>query len=92
VPQLKKEKGLSGLILIDGFDNSAGLKEMGLPILLLQGAQDERVPATYGRQIAEELGDLGSYVEVDGDHFLIMKQPLLVQNAIEKWLEEHDKR
>jgi len=90
VPQLKKENGLSGLILIDGFDNSAGLKEMGLPIFLLQGAQDERVPATYGRQIAEELGDLGSYVEVDGDHFLIMKQPLLVQNAIEKWLEERE--
>lgn len=90
VPQLKKEKGLSGLILIDGFDNSEGLKEMGLPILVLQGAQDERVPATYGHQIAEEIGDLGSYVEVDGDHFLIMKQPLLVQNAIEKWLEKRE--
>lgn len=87
---LKEEKGLSGLILIDGFDNSVGLKEMGLHILVLQGAQDERVPAAYGRQIAEELGDPGSYVEVDGDHFLIMKHPLLVQNAIKKWLEERE--
>jgi pimeloyl-ACP methyl ester carboxylesterase len=89
-PQLKKEKGLSGLILIDGFDNSAGIKETGLPILLLQGTQDERVPASYGRQIAEEIGDPGSYVEVDGDHFLIMKQPLLVQHTIADWLDEQE--
>ena len=88
--QLKNEEGLSGLLLIDGFDNSAGLKEMGLPILILQGAQDERIPAVRARQVAKEIGDLGTYVEVDGDHFLIMKHPLLVQNAIAKWLEEHE--
>jgi pimeloyl-ACP methyl ester carboxylesterase len=87
-PGVKNEKGLSGLILIDGIDNGAGLKETQLPILILQGAQDERVPATYTRQIAEETGDLGTYVEVEGDHFLIMKQPGLVQNAIASWLKE----
>jgi hypothetical protein len=26
-------------------------------------------------------------VEIDSDHFLIMKEPKLVQNAIETWLE-----
>jgi surfactin synthase thioesterase subunit len=56
----------------------------------LQGAQDERIPATYARQIAEEIGDLGTYVEIEGDHFLIMKRPLLVQNAITKWLGEQE--
>jgi len=90
--QLKDEKGLSGLILIDGFDNSAGIRELGLPVLILEGLQDERIPPTYARQIVEEIGDLGTYVEVNGDHFLIMKQPSLVQNAILKWLEKYESR
>ena len=87
---LKNEEGLAGLILVDGFDNSPGLKETGLSMLLLQGAQDERIPASYARQFAKEIGGQGTYVEVEGDHFLIMKQPLRVQNAITKWLEEQE--
>jgi pimeloyl-ACP methyl ester carboxylesterase len=85
--RLKDEKGLRGLILIDGFDNSAGIRELGLPVLLLEGLQDERIPPTYARQVAEEIGDLGTYVELNGDHFLIMKQPASVQNALTKWLK-----
>jgi pimeloyl-ACP methyl ester carboxylesterase len=86
--QLKNEKGLSGLIFIDGFDDAAEVRETGLPVLILQGAQDERISATQARQFAEEIGDLGTYVELNGDHFLIMKVPSLVQNAISAWLEE----
>jgi hypothetical protein len=71
--QLKNEKGLGGLIFIDGIDNGTDIRETGLPVLILQGAQDERVPAAHSRQIAEEIGDLGTYVELMGDHFLIMK-------------------
>jgi pimeloyl-ACP methyl ester carboxylesterase len=85
--QLKIENGLRGLILIDGFDNGADVRELGLPVLILEGLQDERIPAAYARQVAEEIGDLGTYVEVNGDHFLIMKQPASVQKAIAKWLE-----
>jgi pimeloyl-ACP methyl ester carboxylesterase len=87
---LKDETGLSGLILIDGIDNGAGLRETGLTVLVLQGLQDERIPAIYAHGIAEEIGGLGTYVEVSGDHFLIMKQPDLVQNAIADWLEEQE--
>jgi pimeloyl-ACP methyl ester carboxylesterase len=90
--QLKNENGLSGLILIDGFDNSAGIRELGLPVLILEGLQDERIPAAFARQVAKEIGDLGTYVEVNGDHFLIMKQPSLVQSAITKWLEKYESR
>lgn len=85
--QLEDEQGLSGLILIDGFDNAAGIRELGLPVLIMEGLQDERIPPTLARQAAAEIGDRGTYVEVTGDHFLIMKQPGLVQNAIERWLE-----
>jgi pimeloyl-ACP methyl ester carboxylesterase len=87
---LKNEKGLHGLILIDGFDNGMGIRELGLPILLLEGLQDERIPPAYARQVAAEIGELGTYVELNGDHFLIMKQPASVQNAITEWLKIHE--
>ena len=90
--QLKDENGLRGLILIDGFDNSAGIRELGLPVLLLEGLQDQRIPPAYAHQFAEEIGDLSTYVELNGDHFLIMKQPISVQNAITKWLEIEESR
>ena len=90
VSQLKDENGLGGLILIDGFDNGAGIRELGLPVLILEGLQDERIPVAYARQVAAEIGDLGTYVELNGDHFLIMKQPAAVQNAISKWLETQE--
>jgi pimeloyl-ACP methyl ester carboxylesterase len=88
--QLKDEDGLRGLILIDGFDNGTGIRELGLPVLLLEGVQDERIPPVYARQVAEEIGDLGTYVELEGDHFLIMKQYASVQNALAKWLKMQD--
>lgn len=86
-PTLETEDGLSGLILIDGMTNAPDLRNMGIPILLIQGTQDERMPAASARQIAEEIGSLVTYIEIDSDHFLIMKQPELVQNAIAAWLE-----
>jgi pimeloyl-ACP methyl ester carboxylesterase len=89
-PQLKDENGLRGLILIDGFDNAMGIRELGLPVLLLEGLQDERIPPAYARQVAEGIGDLGTYVELKGDHFLIMKHSASVQNALAKWLKMQD--
>jgi pimeloyl-ACP methyl ester carboxylesterase len=91
-PQLKDEPGLSGLIFIDGIHNGAGIRETGLPVLIIQGAQDERMLAAQARQIAKEIGTQGTYVELNGDHFLIMKQPDLVQNAIAQWLEKFEQR
>jgi pimeloyl-ACP methyl ester carboxylesterase len=88
-PQLENEKGLNGLFFIDGIYDGMSIRETGFPVLIIQGTQDERVPASEVRKIAEAIGDLGTYVEIDSDHFLIMKQPDLVQNAIHTWLEAH---
>jgi pimeloyl-ACP methyl ester carboxylesterase len=88
--QLKNENGLRGLILIDGFDNGTGIRDLGLPVLILEGLQDERIPPAYARQVEAEIGDLGTYVEMNGDHFLIMKQPASVQNALAKWLKTQE--
>jgi pimeloyl-ACP methyl ester carboxylesterase len=91
-PQLKDETGLKGLIFIDGIHNGAAIRDTGLPVLIIQGAQDERMPAARARQIAEEIGASGTYVELNGDHFLIMKQPKLVQAAIARWLEQFEEK
>jgi pimeloyl-ACP methyl ester carboxylesterase len=87
---LKNEKGLSGLIFIDGFMNGETIRNLGLPVLIIEGTQDTRVPVTAARQFVEEVGDLGTYVELNSDHFLIMKQPTMVRNTIVKWLEQYE--
>ena len=84
--QLKNETGLSGLIFIDGFADGGDVGELNLPILIIEGTQDTRVPVDAAHQFAADVGERATYVEVDSDHFLIIKQPALVQNAIAGWL------
>ena len=90
--QLKNEKGLNGLFFIDGIQEGMSIRETGLPVLIIQGTQDERIRATGVRQVVEVIGGLGTYVELNADHFVIMKQPDQVQNAIVKWLEKFEVR
>jgi len=85
--QLVEEQSLGGLFFIDGFTNGANVAEIGVSVLIIQGVSDERVTVSVGRQFSNEIGNLGTYVEMEGDHFLIMKQPAQVQNAITTWLE-----
>jgi pimeloyl-ACP methyl ester carboxylesterase len=87
---LKEEKGLAGLILIDGIQEGQSIQETGLPALVIQGTKDERVRVEGVRQVVEAIGDSATYVEIDADHFLIMKQPHQVQYAIVKWLEKFE--
>jgi dienelactone hydrolase len=87
VSELAKEDGLRGLFFIDGIDEGASIRATGLPVLIVQAAQDERVSAEWSRRHAAAIGEAGTYVEVEGDHFMIMKQPELMQNAITSWLE-----
>ena len=86
--ELKNEEGLNGIFFIDGFMNGGGIRDLDLPILIIEGTQDERVPPEVARQFAAEVGELGTYIEVESDHFLIMKQPQQVQNAITTWLNQ----
>ena len=79
------------MIFIDGITDGAGIRDMGLPVLVIQGTQDERMPANEARRVVEIIGDLGTYVEVDSDHFVIMKKPDQVQNALAAWLETQTK-
>jgi pimeloyl-ACP methyl ester carboxylesterase len=90
VSKLSKEDGVRGLFFINGIYDGESIRETGLPILIIQGAQDERVPPVGVRQIAGVIRDLGTYVELEGDHFMIMKQPKAVQNAIVDWLHKEE--
>jgi pimeloyl-ACP methyl ester carboxylesterase len=88
--QLKNEAGLKGLIFIDGIFDGTSIREANLPVLVIQGTQDERIPVKGVRQVVEVIGDSVTYVELDADHFLIMKQPRRVQYAIIRWLEKFE--
>ncbi len=89
-PTLANEDGsLRGLILIAGVINPTDIRQTGLPVLLIQGSEDQRMPATLAREFVAEVGGSATYVEIQSDHFLIMKEPVLVQKAITTWLEAH---
>ena len=90
VPKLEKEEGITGLFFINGISDGASIRETGLPVLIIQGTQDERVPAGAVRPVAEVIGDQATYVELEGDHFMIIKQPALVQDVLATWLEGRD--
>lgn len=85
-PKLAAEDKLSGLLLIAGVANVTEIKKTDLPVLVIQGTQDERMPVTAARQFVKELGNLATYSEIESDHFLIMKQSSLVQEAIRSWV------
>jgi pimeloyl-ACP methyl ester carboxylesterase len=89
-PQLKNEEGLAGLIFIDGIQEGESIRDTSLPVLIIQGTQDERVPVEGVRQVVKVIGDSTTYVELEADHFLIMKHPAQVQYAIAKWLEKFE--
>lgn len=89
ISKVSKEDGLAGLFFIDGISDGTSIRATGFPVLVIQAAQDERVPVAGVRQIVEDIGEQAAYVELNGDHFIIIKQPEPVQNAIESWLENH---
>lgn len=87
IQSLASEPGLSGLFFIAGTHNAAGVRQTGLPVLVIQGTGDERMSAQVARQFVSDVGELAIYIELEADHFLIMKQSYQVQAAIRGWLD-----
>ncbi len=90
ISRLADEPELSGLFFIAGVRNAAAVRETGLPVLVIQGVYDERIPVEAARQFVEEVDERATYVELEADHFLIMKQSQAVQEAISAWLAEQE--
>jgi predicted esterase len=76
---------LAGLILISGISSDPA--DSGLPTLLIQGAHDTRMPADIMRAYA---GDDATYIELDSDHFMMLKQADAVYDSINTWLEHQE--
>jgi pimeloyl-ACP methyl ester carboxylesterase len=79
---------LAGLILISGADPQA--PDAGLPILLLQGNADERMPASLALQLARQSGHRATYREFAGDHLLLAKRANEVQEVLGEWLGQQE--
>ena len=87
---LVTESGLKGLFFIAGASNGMVVREINLPVLVIQGSEDERMPVGSAREFATELGKRATYVELEADHFLIMKQSEQVRKSIGTWLESQE--
>ena len=92
ISMLADEPELVGLFFIAGVRNAPDIRETGLPVLVIQGVDDERIPVEIARQFVAELGEGVTYVELEADHFLIMKQAQAMQKAISTWLVEQEKQ
>ena len=84
--QLKNE--LKGLILISGADPNAAITE--LPVLVLHGKYDERIPVSIMEGYASAAGPNATYHLLEGDHFLLLKQVDQVQKVIIDWLRQQE--
>jgi hypothetical protein len=84
------QKDLAGLILISGADPNAAIS--GLPVLVISGREDERIPISMIEQYASEAGPEATYVPFEGDHFLLLKHADQVQTAIVNWLDQRERK
>jgi pimeloyl-ACP methyl ester carboxylesterase len=79
---------LAGLILISGADPHAAIT--GLPALVVQGKNDERIPAGMVERYVAAAGSKATYLPLEGDHFVLLKQADQVQEAIAGWLVQQE--
>ena len=84
------ESDLAGLILISGADPDAPMTR--LPVLVVQGKKDERIPMSVTEQYATAAGAAGTYLLLEGDHFVLLRQAERVQGTIADWITLQDAR
>jgi pimeloyl-ACP methyl ester carboxylesterase len=80
-----------GVILLFGIHPAA--VKLKVPTLIISGQQDERFPAWLIASIAarEQATNLNtSIIPIDGDHFALLKQSLIVREAIASWLDAQE--
>jgi hypothetical protein len=82
------ESLLAGLILISGADPDAPLTK--LPVLIVQGKDDERIPTSTVERYVAAVGSASTYLLVEGDHFVLLRQADQVQGAIADWVMEQE--
>lgn len=76
---------LAGSSQWDGYDR---LGSIGVPTLVVHGAQDRLVPPDNGRLIAERVPGARFEVVEDANHILMTDQPERVERVLLDWLAE----
>jgi hypothetical protein len=79
---------LTGLILISGADPDATIT--GLPVLVISGRDDGRIPASMIEQYSKFSAPNSTLRLFEGDHFLLLKKADQVQETITEWLQEQE--
>ena len=80
----------AGLILISGADPSATMTK--LPVLLLHGKYDERIPVSLMERYVSAAGSKATYFLFESDHFLLLKQADQVQEVMINWLSQQEEK
>jgi pimeloyl-ACP methyl ester carboxylesterase len=79
------QSDLAGLVLISGVDSDADLSD--LPTLIVQGRDDERMPAALAQAFVQRVGTQATYVELPGDHFVLVERADELRQRITAWFE-----
>jgi pimeloyl-ACP methyl ester carboxylesterase len=66
-------------------DRPTFLPVNGLPVLVIHGRGDGRMPVSMAREFARGVANVTFY-EFTGDHFLLAKEAEAVQGVIREWL------
>ncbi len=77
----------AGLILISGA--SVDAKNSNLPVLVLAGHNDERMPADMLKAYANQMESKATFIEIQGDHFMLAKNYAEIRDHINAWLQQH---
>jgi hypothetical protein len=85
---LKHRARLAGLVLISGM---RAQQPPALPVLIVQGAADQMMPASFARAYAKR-GSGVSYQELPGGHFIFLSDYQRVRPSIAQFLSELEKR
>lgn len=84
----KFRKDLAGLIFISGSDPEGS--NIDLPVLMIQGDKDERMPAPMMKEYANRVSKNSRYEELAGDHLVLIKRRKEVEKIISDWLKEQE--
>ena len=60
--------------------------------VLVQGKNDERMPMWVAEQYATAAGTASTYILLEGNHFVLLKQADRVQAAIADWISLQEAR
>ena len=81
---LRFQKELSGLLLVSG---SRASQPPELPVLVVQGKDDQMMPASYAREYAANGHDV-RYEELEGGHLILFTRYQRVRPLVAQFLQE----